>query len=221
MIRFLRLPAVLVAGLTAVACGWVLQGEPAWIAGGLAALDWGLFGLLNRISDVPEDERNGVPGAGFARQNASKLMRATFLALAVSLIGARPLGTPLLVLRLAFHAGGFAYSFPTLTRRFKEVFLVKNLVPAVLFAGAVAGYPLALAGRAPDLHALTLVALLLPAAIACELIGDLRDVAGDQAGGIPTLPIRWGAGRTRALIAALFALSLAAAAALRTGRWPR
>ena len=206
-----RFHIVAIAALAAVVFGWLFDGRLGWVAGSLVAFDWFLLNLLNRIADVPEDRRNGVPGTGFVAQNAGALMRVAFIALALSLVGARPLGTPLLLLRCAFHAGGFAYSFPTVTRRIKEMFLLKNVFSGLLFIASVIGYPLALSGRmAPVGEVAALCAFFLPLEISWELIYDLRDVEGDAAEGIVTLPIKWGVPRTRAIIELLLALSAAA-----------
>ena len=206
-----RFHIVAIAALAAVVFGWEFDGRLGFVAGGLVAFDWFLLNLFNRIADVPEDKQNGVSGTGYVEENAGALMRIAFIALGVSLIGARPLGTPLLVLRLAFHAGGFAYSFPTVGPRIKEVFLLKNVFSGVLFILSVIGYPLALRDAAvPLAEVIALAAFFLPLEITYELIYDLRDVAGDAALGIVTLPVKWGAPRTRALIELLLALSAAA-----------
>ena len=206
-----RFHIVAIAGLAAVVFGWEFDGHLGFAAGGLVAFDWFLLNLFNRIADVPEDKRNGVSGTGFVEANAGALMRIAFIALTVSLIGARPLGTHLLVLRIAFHLGGFAYSFPTVGPRIKEVFALKNVFSGLLFILSVIGYPLALREAAPPWpEVVALCAFFLPLEITYQLIYDLRDVAGDAAAGIVTLPIKWGEKRTRALIELLLALSAAA-----------
>jgi 4-hydroxybenzoate polyprenyltransferase len=206
-----RFHIVVIAALAAVVFGWEFDGRLAWTAGGLVAFDWFLLNLFNRIADVPEDKKNGVSGTGFVEENAGALIRIAFLALAVSFVGARPLGTPLLVLRVAFHLGGCAYSFPTLGPRIKEIFLVKNVFSGLLFLLSVVGYPLALREAIPPFaEAIALCAFFLPLEITYELIYDLRDAAGDAASGIVTLPVKWGEKRTRAFIELLLAASAAA-----------
>jgi len=206
-----RFHVVAIAALAAATFGWEFDGRLGFAAPGLVAFDWFLLKFFNRIADVPEDKENGVSGTGFVEANAGALMRIAFVALAVSLIGARPLGTELLVLRIAFHLGGFAYSFPTVGPRIKEVFALKNLFAGLLFILSVIGYPLALgATRPPWPEVVALCAFFLPLVITYELIDDLRDIAGDAATGIVTLPVRWGEKRTRALIELLLALSAAA-----------
>ena len=210
MASLLRLHIVAIAALAAAVFGWLFDGRIGWLAGGIVGFDWCVLNLFNRVADVPEDAKNGVPGTDFVARNAGLLMRGAAIALAASLIGARPLGMPLLVLRLAFHAGGFAYSFPTVTRRVKEMFVVKNVFSALLFILSVIGVPLALSPAAPPWpEAIALALFFLPLEITYELIYDLRDVAGDAASGIVTVPVAWGAPRTRAFIELLLALSAA------------
>ena len=206
-----RLHTVAIAALAAAVFGWEFEGRIGFSASGLVAFDWFLLNLFNRISDVPEDKENGVSGTAFVEANSGALMRIAFVALTVSIIGARPLGTGLLVLRIAFHLGGFAYSFPTVGPRIKEVFALKNVFPGLLFILSVIGYPLALGATLPPCpEVVALCAFFLPLEITYGLVYDLRDVAGDAAAGIVTLPIRWGEKRTRALIELLLALSAAA-----------
>ncbi len=205
-----RFHIVAIAALATVVFGWEFDGLIRWTAGGLVAFDWFVLNLFNRIADVPEDKKNGVAGTGFVEQNAGALMRIATLALAISFIGARPLGTPLMVLRAAFHIGGFAYSFPTVGRRIKEIFLVKNVFSGALFIISVIGYPLALRDATPPLpEVIGLALFFLPLEITYELIYDLRDVEGDAAAGLVTLPVKWGAQRTRAFIDMLLAASAA------------
>lgn len=202
-------PALLAEmALAAALCGEVLDGNPAFVAGAFAAFDWLLAGLFNRISDVPEDLRNGVAGAAYAERNAGALMRIVVLALIVSLAGAKPLGTPLLVVRCLFHAGAFAYSFPTVVERLKEKLLLKNAVAGLLAAFTSVGYPLALRGDpaiTPRVAALGAVVLLVGTAY--TLVRDLRDAEADAACGLVTVPVKWGPARTRALVAVLLASS--------------
>lgn len=140
----LRWRLLAAAALSAAAAGLVIDGRLEWLAIGVVAFDWAVASLFLRIAEVPEDEKRGVPGTDYVRRNAGMLMRAAFIALAASLYGARPLGMPLLALRLAFHAGAFAYAFPTVVRRLKEVPVLRHAVPAALFVASTVGVPFVL-----------------------------------------------------------------------------
>lgn len=201
-----RFHIVAIAALAAAVFGWLFDGRLGLLAGALVGADWFLLNLWNRIADVPEDLRNGIDGTDFVAAHARSLSLGAWAALAASLL--LPLGRPLLALRLAFHAGGFVYSFRVRGVRIKEIFVFKNVFSGLLFIASVIGYPLALSAAAPRAaEVLALAAFFLPLEITYELIYDLRDVEGDRAEGIVTVPVAWGAERTRALIQALIAAS--------------
>jgi 4-hydroxybenzoate polyprenyltransferase len=199
-----RFHIVAIAALAAVVFGFLFDGHLGLAAGALVGLDWCLLNLWNRIADVPEDLRNGIPGTGFAAAHGRALNRLAFAALLLTL----PLLPALVPLRLAFHLGGWAYSFGP---RLKRIFLLKNIFSGLLFIASVIGYPLLLSPVRPPLaEVLCLAAFFLPLEITYELIYDLRDVEGDAACGIVTVPVAWGARRTRGFIWLLLALSTAA-----------
>ena len=205
-----RFHIVAIAALATVVFGFLFDGHLGVLAGALVGLDWCLLNLWNRIADVPEDRRNGTPGTDFAAAHGRALSFAALATLLVTL----PLAPRLLPLRLAFHLGGWAYSFGP---RLKRVFLLKNVFSGLLFIASVIGYPLALSqARPPVAEVLCLAAFFLPLEITYELIYDLRDVEGDAAEGIVTVPVAWGAGRTRRLLWLLLALSTAS---LVLGSW--
>jgi 4-hydroxybenzoate polyprenyltransferase len=206
-----RFHIVAIAALAAAVFGWLFDGRLGLLAGALVGADWFLLNLWNRIADVPEDFRNGIDGTDFVAAHARALSIGAWAVLAASLL--LPLGWPLFALRLAFHAGGFVYSFRVRGVRLKEIFVVKNVFSGLLFIASVIGYPLALgAAQLPAAEVLALAAFFLPLEITYELIYDLRDFDGDRAEGIVTVPVAWGAARTRALIRALIAASAIALA---------
>lgn len=199
-----RFHIVAIAALAAAVFGFLFEGRLGLAAAALVGADWFLLNLWNRIADVPEDLRNGIDGTAFAAAHGRALNLLAFAALALTL----PLAPRLIFLRLAFHLGGWAYSFGP---RLKQVFLLKNVFSGLLFIASVIGYPLLLcAQRPPPAQVLWLAAFFLPLEITYELIYDLRDVTGDAAEGIVTVPVAWGARRTRGLIWLLLAISTAA-----------
>lgn len=203
-----RFHIVLIAALASVVFGWLLSGSFAVGAGLLVALDWFLLNLWNRVADVPEDARNGISGTSFVVRHRRALSIGALVALGASLLIAQPM--PLILARALFQAGGVAYSFRVLPRglRIKEVFLLKNVFSGLLFILSVIGYPLLLssAARHPG-ELLALAAFFLPLEITYELIYDLRDLEGDRAESIVTLPVRLGEARTRSIINVLIACS--------------
>ncbi|MHB1844122.1 MAG: UbiA family prenyltransferase [Deltaproteobacteria bacterium] len=214
-LHLVRFHIVAIAALAAAVFGWLLGGRFGWMAALVVTVDWFLLNFWNRLADVPEDLRNGVPGAALASRHGRPMFAGAFALLALSLALASPLGLPLLGLRLVFHLGGFAYSYRILSgwRRLKDLFLVKNLASGGLFLLSVLGYPLVLR---PAGHPVVwvevafLAAFFLPLELTYELIYDLRDIEGDRAEGIPTLPVTRGVQTTRRWLSCLLAASAGA-----------
>lgn len=208
-----RLHIVAIASLAALVFGWIFDGAFHPLPALLVGLDWFILNLWNRLADVAEDLRNGVPGAGFAARHPWSVGLGCAAAFGLSLALCRGLGGALVALRILFQLGGFAYSFRILPgrTRLKDLFFVKNLSSGLLFLVTDLGYPLALrlggAPRVPWLEVAALAAFFLPFELSYELIYDLRDVEGDRAEGIRTVPVARGERSTRRLIAALLALS--------------
>jgi 4-hydroxybenzoate polyprenyltransferase len=206
-----RLHLVAVAALSAAVFGWLFAGQFLLWASAIAALDWLLASLWNRASDVREDLLNEVEGAQLLARSGRELSRLALGVLSLSFFAALRLGWPLLAMRLAFHAGGLVYSYPVFRRRVKEILLVKNLFAGLLWVLTSIGYPLALGRRVPLAgEVLALSLFLLPLAVSYTLLYDLRDVAGDAAAGIVTVPLALGVPRTRVFMELLLALSAAA-----------
>lgn len=203
-----RLHLVAVAGLAAAVFGWLFAGQLLLWAAAIAALDWGLAGLWNRNSDLREDALNQVEGTQLLARNGGELSRLALGVLSLSIFAALRLGWPLLVMRLAFHAFAFIYSYPVLRRRLKEILLLKNLAAGSLWVLTSIGYPLALSRQVPKPgEVLALSLFLLPLAVAFTLVYDLRDVEGDRAAGITTVPVALGAPRSRVFLELLLGLS--------------
>ncbi|AHF99656.1 prenyltransferase [Halostagnicola larsenii XH-48] len=149
---------------------------------------------LNRFTDLEEDEQN-VPGrAAFTREHGRLLLAlgvglyliAIVVAVVLDLPGARYTVIPLLVT--------IAYSF----FRLKRVFLVKNLTVGVawgLIPLGVGFYYDVLETTGIVFLAAYVTAMLTIAAI----VFDIKDIDGDRAAGISTVPVVFDPHRTRIL----------------------
>ena len=93
---------------------------------------------------------------------------------------------------------GYLYSVPTIggqpKRRLKDLFIGKNLAPAVGTAATVCLYPAINAGRDPDFEVVALFAAVLGGSFLLEIICDVRDYSGDKRQNIQSDP---GAARPR------------------------
>lgn len=151
----------------------------------------------NRLTDVREDAVNDPAGAAHTAAQGALLAAAcavgTTAAVSLSLLrGHHPaVGYLVVVLML-----GWLYSSPLrrlgLSRRLKDVFLVKNLTSCVGWSVLAILYPAAHAGVAlRPTHAYAL-GVMFAAVWTVEVIWDIRDHAGDRAAGVSTIPVRCG-----------------------------
>ncbi len=219
-----RYHIVLVAMSACVAFGFVETGQRTWLCALVCGTDWFLINLMNRITDVAEDEANGI--AGTARVVRSK--HALTVGSAVLLIGSFgvthsiwPLLTPL---RVAVQLIGLGYNYaivptPRGLRRFKEMYFFKNFGSSVLFVLTCFCYPIATLPRVASFGAIAcLVAFFVPFELSYEILYDLRDLEGDRQQRVPAYPVVHGPLRARQIIDALLLVAtLALAIGLGTG----
>jgi 4-hydroxybenzoate polyprenyltransferase len=82
----------------------------------------------------------------------------------------------------------------------KDLFIGKNLAPALGLALTVCLYPAANAGFPLNLELVTCLAALFTGGMLVEIICDVRDRKGDRDSGVRSLPVVLGLGPTRAII---------------------
>lgn len=189
-----RFHIVAIAALAALVFGWLFTGRVDILVAAFVALDWCLVNLLNRVVDLPEDARNGIPGTAIVAAAAKPI---TYVAVG-ALVGSFALSAWLLPAltpwRLAYHALGIAYNYPVLptrARRLKATYAAKNLASALGFMLTVFAYPLAAGGplTMTPVGIAVLAAWFFTFELAYEVVYDMRDVPGDAAEGVPTFPV--------------------------------
>lgn len=219
-----RIHIVAIAALGTCTFGWLLFGVHPWALAAIAALDWMLVNLLNRVVDLTEDRANQIAGTDFVARHRRAFLYGGFGTLAASLVAVGFVYPGVTPLRLGYHLLGFSYNWALLpgVRRIKERYFWKNTASATGFLITVFGYPLAAAGWSTA-H---LVPGITGATIACaigffflfelsfEVIYDLRDLPGDAAAGVRTYPVVHG---ERAAIRIIDGLLLASSACLLLG----
>ena len=194
----LRLHIVAIAVCATVTFGYLFMGAyPVGLAL-LCGFDWCIVNLLNRATDVDEDRLNGIAATEFVARHAKALVAGCLVALVGSLAwGFVALPASLALVRVVFHAMGLGYSFrvvptPRGWRRFKDLYVFKNAMSAVMFVLSVGLYPLL------GVHHARVMSLAGIAAVmgffflfehTFEVLYDLRDVDGDRAVGVPTYPV--------------------------------
>lgn len=217
LLAALRIHIVAIAVCATVVFGYIFRGVYPWGLALLCGFDWCLVNLLNRATDVEEDRVNGIAATELVARHARGIVVASLLLLVGSLVaGAFLLPAPLALDRVLFHALGLGYSFryvptPRGLKRFKDLYLLKNSMSALMFILSVVGYPLL--GRAEPLQfgvgglvALALFFFLFEHTF--EIIYDLRDLDGDRAVGVPTYPVAHGVPASARIVYALCAASI-------------
>jgi 4-hydroxybenzoate polyprenyltransferase len=212
---------VLVAMAASVVFGWLMTGQRPWALAPIVGLDWFLINLVNRVTDIDEDQRNGIAGTGLVARHRVALTWLSFALMVGSLAAVQLVWPALLPYRVAVHLIGLGYNYdlvptPRGLSRFKEIYFLKNFGSSVLFVLTCFAYPLALgAPRTMSWGAIAcLVLFFVPFELTYEILYDLRDLEGDRAEGIPTYPVVHGPERARQIIDALL---LASALALLCG----
>ena len=194
-----RLHIVAIAALGTFTFTWLFTGHHDPRLAALAALDWFLVNLLNRVVDLKEDAANHVLGTDLvARHRRAFLWGGLAVLLASLVLGHLWLAT-LTPLRVAFHALGLAYNWPLLPggRRIKALYFFKNTASAIGFMLTVFGFPLAAitAGAASFPPGVTWATVGFAAGffflfeLSYEVIYDLRDAEGDALAGVRTYPV--------------------------------
>ena len=197
-----RLHIVAIGALGTLTFSWALCGVRDGPLALLSACDWFVVNLLNRVVDVVEDRRNGVVGADVVARHARRTAVVAVAVLLLSLLYSALLAPQTLVVRLAFHALGFAYNWRLLPRfvdgawrrvRIKELAFWKNTASALGFLLTCFALPLSRHALVVDVAVVVATAaFFLLFELAYEVLYDLRDVEGDQLAGIKTWPVLFG-----------------------------
>jgi 4-hydroxybenzoate polyprenyltransferase len=208
-----------VAMAAVVTFGWLTTGRYLWWLMPVVTADWFFVNLLNRVTDVAEDERNGIVGTALVARHRRAFAALAFAAPLGSLVVTHLVAPALTPPRLAVMLLGLGYSYrivptPRGLRRIKEIYAAKNLGSALIFVLTGFVYPLTVAPRVVPWSTVALLALFfVPFEMTFEILYDLRDIEGDRAERVPTFPIVHGAQGARRLLDALLVVSLAPLAA--------
>jgi 4-hydroxybenzoate polyprenyltransferase len=215
----LRLHIVTIAALATLVFGWLLTGNYPWALALVVALDWLLINLFNRVTDLLEDAANGIQGTALIARSPRAFAAFAWALLASSFAVTHVLWPALTPWRAAVQAIGLGYSYrivptPRGWRRFKDLYLLKNGMSAVLFVLTVLMYPLVVAGGPTGaLAGWTTVAALAVFFFlfeqTYEILYDLRDLEGDRLAGIPTYPVVHGPEVARRIIDGLLVACMA------------
>jgi len=218
-----RIHIIAIAAMGTLTFGWLFTGHHVWTLPLIAAVDWFLVNLVNRVVDLPEDRTNRITGTDWVGRHQRILMAVAVFVLVASFVIVQFLEPDVWPLRVCYHLLGIAYNYALLPLgrgrriRLKEVYLVKNAASALGFVITVFGYPLvAMYDRVQVSceYVLTMLVFFFFSELSYEVVYDLRDVPGDREAGVPTFPVVHGIEVTRSIVYGLLA---AAALALIAG----
>jgi hypothetical protein len=143
----LRLHIVAIAVCATVTFGYLFMGAyPVGLAL-LCGFDWCIVNLLNRATDVEEDRLNGIAATEFVARHARGLVAGASSRSRPRSPGASRRCPPRSRRARGLPRDGPGYSFrivptPKGMRRFKDLYLFKNSMSAVMFVLSVGLYPL-------------------------------------------------------------------------------
>jgi len=180
---------------------------PYWLCGGLVVYN------ADRLRHDSADLHNNP--ARYQRQARYRLASTALAAgagLALLLLPIAERDWAALAMVLGGSLGSLSYTFPLLGRRIKELPIFKSFFPPLAIAGAYMLLPLP--AESPRLawgHWWLLSAWALLVLSANVILCDLRDITGDRAAGVVTVPVACGIARTRQLLWAMLGLAALAA----------
>ena len=212
-----RYHIMLVAMAATVVFGWIATGERPWALTLVVTVDWFLINLMNRITDIDEDLKNGIPGTERVARRRRALTIGSIALMASSFAITHAVWPALTPYRVAVQLIGVGYNYrvvptPSGLSRFKEIYFLKNFGSSVLFVLTCFVYPLAAASFVrvvPWSTILVLAFFFVPFELTYEILYDMRDLEGDRVGKIPTYPVVHGLEPSRRIIDALLALASA------------
>lgn len=210
-----RYHIVIIAMMGMLTFGWLMRGRYYFGLAAIVGLDWFLINLMNRITDIAEDLKNGIPGTESVARQRRALTWLSGILLMGSLAITHVLWPRLTPWRILVQVIGLAYNYrllptPRGLSRFKELYFFKNFASAGLFILTCFVYPLVIGDGAPLLSTaavVTLAAFFLIFEHTYEILYDFRDLEGDRLEGVPTYPVVHGPAAARRLIGALLWLS--------------
>jgi 4-hydroxybenzoate polyprenyltransferase len=203
-----RYHIVLVAMAACLVFGWLMTGRYYAALTLVVALDWFLINLMNRVTDLDEDAKNGIAGTALVARNQRAITIGSFVLMFGSIAATHLVWPGLTPFRVAVQLIGLGYNYdvvptPSGLSRFKEIYFFKNFGSSVLFVLTCFVYPLALDPSARTMGwagVAVLAAFFVPFELTYEILYDLRDIEGDRAEKVPTYPVVHGPERARQII---------------------
>jgi 4-hydroxybenzoate polyprenyltransferase len=197
------------AGAAMVWISCVLQGlafDPT--AAAIAVLVTFSIYNLNRKTDESEDAINHAERYAFTKKYGKFLFYSAIAAYGVALLLSIIQGFDSLLITAIPLIGGVVYSIPLLpTRtgfiRLKEIPVMKSLIVAIAWAVPPALLPICHAGLHADLSTAVVGIFYFSLVFINTVVFDMRDVEGDTASGVRTIPVILGMRTTKIVLTVL------------------
>jgi 4-hydroxybenzoate polyprenyltransferase len=164
---------------------------------------------MNRKTDEKEDEINHHDRYQFTKRYEGLLANSALAAYVLALLIAGTYGIAAVCVTAFPLVAGVLYSVPLLPRRIfryrrlKEYLGIKNLIVAIAWAVLPTLLPISSAGTNPTAVTLAVGAFFFSLAFINSVIFDMRDIEGDTASGVMTIPVRLGVRRTKILLSGM------------------
>ena len=203
-----RYHIMLVAMFATVVFAFLLTGERPWALTLVVAVDWFLINLMNRLTDLEEDRKNGIPGTERVARRKTALTAFSLALMVGSFVVTHLVWPALTPYRVAVQLIGLGYNYdvvptPSGWSRLKEIYFLKNFGSSALFVLTCFVYPLSARGfvaLVPWSTAIALALFFVPFELTFEILYDMRDLPGDRAEGVPTYPVVHGLQGARRIV---------------------
>jgi len=173
----------------------------------------------NDLADREEDAINSPDHSSFVADHPAVVATLAVGTFTLGAVLAWWAGGPVaLAVALVPLAASLLYSLPVTPggRRLKDVLAANTVLVALSWAVTVTGVPLAVAGASVGPVAIAVCLFFFLRSFVSVEVFNVRDVTGDAATGVDTIPVVLGVPRTRQLLALLEGCTLALLVALMT-----
>ncbi|WP_421909881.1 UbiA family prenyltransferase [Methanolacinia petrolearia] len=163
---------------------------------------------LNRKTDEAEDMMNHYERYHFTKKHGSFLYRSSILSYITAAGIGMIYGTEALFMTLLPLIAGILYIIPIFPKsigfsRIKEVPVLKSLIVALAWAIPPAFLPVYLSSTLPGFSTYIVALFFFILVFTSKVVFDIRDVKGDIASGVRTIPAMLGKERTVVLLSVL------------------
>jgi 4-hydroxybenzoate polyprenyltransferase len=160
---------------------------------------------LNRKTDESEDAVNHAHRYAFTKKYEKILYLSGIGAYLLALVLSGFYGILVILVSSIPLLTGLIYSTPILPqgfryRRLKEIPVLKSLLVAIAWALPPALLPVYISGASPDLVTLAVILFFFSLVFINTVLFDIRDLEGDRAAGVRTIPVLLGIPRTKTLL---------------------